>query len=139
VSTNDLAAARRFALGLVVSQLALTAVIAGAMLLMYGKREAIGALAGGGVGAVANLVQAVIFFRHGPGSDPKRIVRSMYAGEAAKFGVTVLLLAVVLTSTRVAAGPFFAAYVAGFVVYWFALLRAGPRAAGTGSRGAEGD
>jgi F0F1-type ATP synthase assembly protein I len=133
VSTNDLAAARRFAAGLVASQFGLTALIAGAMLIIYGQREAIGALAGGGISAAANLVQAVFFFRHGPGADPKRILRNMYAGESAKFGVTVLLLIVVLSSTKVAAGPFFAAYVAGVVVYWFALLKRGPGAAGTGS------
>jgi ATP synthase protein I len=128
-----LAAARRFAVRLVASQLGLSAVIAGAMLFEYGQRAAVSALAGGGIGAAANLVQAVFFFRHGPGADPKRIVRGMYAGEAAKLGVTVLLLAVVLSSTRVAAGPFFAAYLAGFVVYWFALLKGGPDATGTGS------
>jgi ATP synthase protein I len=139
LTTNDLAAARRFALGLVVSQLALTCVIAGAMLLFYGQREAIAALAGGGIGAAANLVQAVFFFRHGPGADPKTILRGMYAGEAAKVGVTVLLVAVVLTSARVAAGPFFAAYLAGFVVYWLALARRGPGAAGRGARGAQGE
>ena len=133
VSTNDLAAARRFAVGLVASQSGLTALIAGAMLVIYGQREAISALAGGSIGAAANLVQAVFFFRHGPGADPKRVLRGMYAGEAAKFGVTVLLLIPVLSSTKVAAGPFFAAYVAGFFVYWFALLKRGPSAAGTGS------
>jgi ATP synthase protein I len=133
VSTNDLAAPRRFALGLVASQLGLTALIAGATLLIYGQREAIGAFAGGGIGAAANLVQAVFFFRHGPGADPKVILRGMYAGEAAKFGVTVLLLVAVLSSTKVAAGPFFVAYLAGFVVYWFALLKRGPSAAGTGN------
>jgi ATP synthase protein I len=126
VSTNDLAAARRFAAGLVASQLGLTALIAGAALLIYGRRAALSALAGGGIGAAANLVQAVFFFRHGPGADPKRILRGMYAGEAAKLGVTVLLLAVVLSSTRIAAGPFFVAYLAGFLVYWFALLKRGP-------------
>lgn len=139
MSTNDLAAARRFALGLVVSQLALTCVIAGAMLLLYGRRAAIAALAGGGIGAAANLVQAAFFFRHGPGADPKMILRGMYAGEAAKLGVTVLLLALVLKSTRVAAGPFFTAYLTGFVVYWLALAKRGPSAARGGSRGAEGE
>jgi ATP synthase protein I len=130
VSTNDLAAARRFALGLVASQLGLTALIAGAMLLIYGRRAALSALAGGGIGAAANLVQAVFFFRHGPGADPQRILRGMYAGEGVKLGVTVLLLIVVLGSTRVAAGPFFAAYLTGFVVYWFALWWGGRDAAG---------
>jgi ATP synthase protein I len=130
LTTNDIAAARRFAVGLVASQLGLTALIAGVALLIYGRRAAISALAGGGIGAAANLVQAVFFFRHGPAADPKRILRGMYAGESAKFGVTVLLLVVVLGSTKVAAGPFFAAYLAGFVVYWFALWWGGRGAAG---------
>lgn len=130
MTTNDIAAARRFAVGLVASQLGLTALIAGATLLIYGSRAALGALAGGGIGAAANLVQAVFFFRHGPGADPKMVLRGMYAGEAAKFAVTVLLLVVVLASTKVAAGPFFAAYLAGFVVYWFALWWGGRGAAG---------
>jgi len=129
LTTNDIAAARRFAVGLVASQLGLTALIAGATLLIYGSRAAIGALAGGGIGAAANLVQAVFFFRHGPGADPKMVLRGMYAGEAAKFAVTVLLLVVVLASTKVAAGPFFTAYLAGFVVYWFALWWGGRNAA----------
>ena len=133
MSTNDLAAARRFAVGLVASQLGLTAVIAGVTLFEFGQRAAVSALAGGSIGAAANLVQAIFFFRHGPGADPNRILRGMYAGEAAKLGVTVLLLVVVLSSTRVVAGPFFAAYLAGFVVYWFALLKGGPNATGTGS------
>jgi ATP synthase protein I len=129
LTTNDIAAARRFAVGLVASQLGLTALIAGATLLIYGSRAAFGALAGGGIGAAANLVQAVFFFRHGPGADPKTVLRGMYAGEAAKFAVTVLLLVVVLASTKVAAGPFFAAYLAGSVVYWFALWWGGRHAA----------
>lgn len=131
MSTNDLAAARRFAAGLVASQLGLTTLIAGVALLIYGRREALSALAGGGIGAAANLVQAVFFFRHGQGADPKRILRGMYAGESAKLGVTVLLLIAVLSSTRVAAGPFFVAYLTGFLVYWFALLKRGPSAADT--------
>jgi ATP synthase protein I len=133
LTTNDIAAARRFAVGLIASQLGLTALIAGATLLIYGRRAAISALAGGGIGAAATLVQAVFFFRHGPGADPKRILRGMYAGESAKIAVTVLLLVVVLASTKVAAGPFFTAYLAGFGVYWFALWRGGRHAAGTDS------
>lgn len=133
MSTNNHAAARRFALGVVASQLGLTALIAGTMLLIYGGRAAVAALAGGSIGAAANLVQAAFFFRHGPGADPKRILRGMYAGEAAKFGVTVLLLVVVFSSTRIAAGPFFVAYLSGLIVYWLALLKREPGDASTGS------
>ncbi len=114
--------ARRTALKLVLGQGAATLVVAALFLAFSGAAAARSALLGGGIGVVASLGMVVVAF--GPtAGDPRRILRGFYRGEAVKLGLTVLLFAVALRFFVIAPAPFFAAYVATFLVYWIALAR----------------
>jgi F0F1-type ATP synthase assembly protein I len=54
------------------------------------------------------------------------MVGAFYAGEAAKFGVTIVLFVVVLATLkgRLVPGALFGAFVATFLVHWLVLPRA---------------
>lgn len=114
--------ARRIPLQLVLGQAGATLVVAALFLVFSGAAAAQAALLGGGIGVAASLAMVLVAFRSA-GDDPKRILRGFYRGEAVKLGVTVLLFALALGNLEIAAAPFFAAYVATFVAYWFALAR----------------
>jgi ATP synthase protein I len=122
VSTLDVTSARRIALQLVLLQAAATSLVAGLFLIFSGAPAAQSALLGGGISVAATLAMVVVAFRP-VGGDPKRIARGFYRGEAVKLGVTVLLFALALKYFAIAAAPFFAAYIATFLVYWIALVR----------------
>src|SRR5262245_32575763 len=85
-------------------------------------RAGLAAGIGGGIGAVATLVQVMSAFRRSSAKDAAAIARGFYRGEAMKIGVTVLLFVLALRGRRLSAGPLFAGYVASFVAYWVALL-----------------
>lgn len=122
MSTLDVTSARRIALQLVLLQAAATSLVAGLFLIFSGAPAAQSALLGGGIGVTATLAMVVFAFRPA-GNDPRRIARGFYRGEAAKLGVTVLLFVLALKVFEIAAAPFFAAYIATFLVYWIALAR----------------
>jgi ATP synthase protein I len=122
VSTLDVSSARRIALKLVLGQAAATLGVAAVFLALSGALAARSALLGGGIGVAANLAMVMVAFRPA-GSDPKRIMRGFYRGEAVKLGLTVLLFAATLKFLVIAAAPFFVAYAATFLVYWIALAR----------------
>ena len=122
VSTLDVTGARRIALRLVLGQAVATLAVAAAFLVFSGSTAARSALLGGAIGVAASLAMTLIVFGRGP-SDPKRIARSFFRGEAVKLGLTVLLFAVVLQVFAIAVAPFFVAYAATYVVFWIALLK----------------
>ena len=113
---------RRIALLIIESQVVATVFIAIVFLLASGGRAATSALIGGGICAIASLVVALATFREVIGNDPRRILRNVYRGEAAKLGITALLL-IAAFKVGVRAGPFFTAYIASLFVYWVVLLR----------------
>ncbi len=121
VSTPEVSA-KRVPLQLVLGQAAATFVVAALFLVFSGTAAAQSALLGGGIGVAASLAMALVAFRPA-GGDPRRILRGFYRGEAVKLGVTVLLFAAALRFLEIAAAPFFAAYIATFIVYWVALAR----------------
>jgi ATP synthase protein I len=122
----DLPRARRFALGVVAGQAAVT-VIAGILALaLAGSEGARSALLGGGIGTVANLAMALLSFGSRAGSDAQFAMRAFLVGEAVKLGLVVVLFVVVLKLLKVMPAALFAAYVATFVVYWVALASAMP-------------
>ncbi len=60
------------------------------------------------------------------GGSLAQMVRAFYVGEAAKFGVTIVLFVVVLATLRgrLVPGALFGAFVATFLVHWLVLPRA---------------
>jgi ATP synthase protein I len=122
----DLPRARRFALRIVAGQAAVT-VIAGLLgWALAGPNGARSALLGGGIGTVANLAMALLSFGSRAGADAPHAMRALLVGEAVKLGLVVVLFAGVLKVLKVSPAALFAAYVATFVVYWFALAAALP-------------
>jgi ATP synthase protein I len=103
-----------------------TVVAAGIAALAFGRDPALSIALGGGISAAASFVIAAITFRDAD-RDPRRMLINLYCGEAAKLGLTVVLLIVAFKFVGVQALPFFLAYVATLFVYWISLI--GSRAA----------
>ena len=116
---------RRAAFGLVLAQLILTAVITLGCLAFWNRNAALSAAVGGGIGVAANLVLALVVFRRS-GRTLAEIVSAFFVGEAAKFGVTIVLFVVVLVTLKkmLVPGALFGAFVATFLVHWLVLPRA---------------
>lgn len=108
-------------------QIALTTVIAvvAALLNVQGGRRGApafwSAMAGGGIGTVAGLYQALRMFRVSPADSPVRFLRAVYAGEAMKIMLTAALFILVIRVLHPRFGPMIIAYGATFLVYWAAL------------------
>jgi ATP synthase protein I len=122
---NGLPGLRRVAYGLVLAQLILTVVLALVSLVFWNRNAALSAAIGGGVGVAGNLVLALVAFRK-EGRTLAQMVNAFYIGEAAKFGVTIVLFVVVLATMRGRLVPaaLFGAFVAAFLVHWLVLPRA---------------
>jgi len=124
VVTVALPEARQVALGVVVGQVLITALVALACWRIAGSKAAESAAIGGGISVAASLAMVVLAFRGGLANDPRRAARAFYAGEAAKLGVMITLFVIVLKNIDISAGAFFAGFLATFVVYWIALAGA---------------
>jgi len=121
----ELPGLRRVAYGVVLAQAVLTAVLAVLCLVLWGAHAALSAALGGGIGLAASLVLNLIVFRKGA-REMAELIRAFYVGEAAKFGVTVVLFVVVLATMKkmLVPGALFGAFVAAFLVHWLVLPRA---------------
>jgi ATP synthase protein I len=122
-ATVDIASARRQALAVVAGQTAVAALGALVCLMAIDRRAALSALIGGGIGAAATLVQALVSLRDSAGRTPQAVVRGFYRGSALKLVSTVVLFVMALRIRPLAPGPLFLTYVATFLVYWVALAR----------------
>lgn len=121
----ELPGLRRVAYGVVLAQLALTAVITLVCLVQWGRNAALSAAIGGGIGAAANLTLALLVFGR-MRRELAELIRAFYVGEAAKIGVTIVLFVLVLATMKrmLVPGALFGAFVATFLVQWFVLPRA---------------
>lgn len=121
----ELPGLRRVAYGVVLAQLALTAVIALVCYVQLGRNAAMSAAIGGGIGAASNLTLALLVFGRKP-RELAELIRAFYVGEAAKIGVTIVLFVLVLATLKrmLVPGALFGAFVATFLVQWFVLPRA---------------
>jgi ATP synthase protein I len=121
----ELPGLRRVAYGVVLAQAVLTVVLAVACYVMWGQKVALSAALGGGIGTAASLTLNLIVFRKGA-RELTDLVRAFYVGEAAKFGVTIVLFVVVLATMKrmLVPGALFGAFVAAFLVHWLVLPRA---------------
>ena len=118
----ELPGLRRVAYGVVLAQAVLTALLAALCFVLWGPRAALSAALGGGIGTAGGLALVVIVFRKGT-REVAELVRAFYVGEAAKFGVTIVLFVVVLATMKgmLVPGALFGAFVAAFMVHWVVL------------------
>jgi len=128
VSAIDLPRARRLAFGVVVSQAAVSVVVALCALGFGGRVAGLSALTGGAIATAGSLAMAGMVF--GGSGGAQRALNRFYLGEALKLAVVVVLFVVVLKMMRVAPLAMFAGFAATFLVYWIALLGALPALSG---------
>ncbi|HLQ13900.1 MAG TPA: ATP synthase subunit I [Steroidobacteraceae bacterium] len=121
LTNYDFALARHQALMLVAGQVAISVAVALTCAVLIGAAAGLAALAGGGIGVAASLVQVAASFRRRAAQDARAIARGFYRGEALKIAVTVLLFVVLLRRGSLPPGPLLAGYVATFAAYWVAL------------------
>jgi len=114
----DTSAVRR----IIIVQVAVTLVIALAMLVIQDFTSAVSAFVGGAIGFLTSLIYAKKMLAP-PGSEAKKIIRAHYSAEAYKLIFTILLFSLVFTQYKeVQALPLFTAYAATLAVYWVALI-----------------
>jgi ATP synthase protein I len=121
VSTIDLRHARRLALRVVLGQAGVTVIAALALWGWAGRLAGISALLGGGVSTAGSLAMAVLGFRAGAQAGGMALLTALLVGEAAKFGVIVVLFVLVLTLMKTSGIAMLATYAATFLVYWMLL------------------
>ena len=129
--TLELPQARRLAMSVVLGQVAITVVAAAICFAVWGRIAGVSALVGGGISVLASAALVLIGFGSPAGSDPKRVARAFYVGEAVKLAVTVVAFVVVFLTLKVSFPALFGAYIATLFVYWIALANALPPLAGT--------
>jgi ATP synthase protein I len=125
VAAVELPGLRRVAYGVVLAQAVLTVLLAALCYFLWDPVAGVSVVLGGAIGSAGNLALAVIVFRK-DAREMADLVRAFYVGEAAKFGVTIVLFVVVLVTMKrmLVPGALFGAFVAAFVVHWLALPRA---------------
>ncbi len=102
-------------------QVLLTGIVAAGAFWLGGLSAAVSALAGGSIGIVAGLYQALRMFRVNAGADPAGFMRGVYVGEAVKIVLTVALMIAAIRVLSVEMLPFMIGYIAIYSVYWIAL------------------
>jgi ATP synthase protein I len=125
VAAVELPGLRRVAYGVVLAQAVLTALLAALCFALWGPSAGLSAALGGGIGTAGGLALVLVVFRKGA-RELTELVRAFYVGEAAKFGVTIILFVVVLATMKgmLVPGALFGAFVATFMVHWVVLPRA---------------
>jgi ATP synthase protein I len=117
----DLPQVRRLAFGVVLGQAAVTMIAALAFWGWAGRLAGVSALLGGGVSTAGSLAMAVFGFRVPAQAGGMPLLTALLVGEAAKFGVIVVLFVLVLTLMKTSGVAMLAAYAATFLVYWMVL------------------
>lgn len=108
--------------GVIRLQLAITMVLAVALLLILGQKAAIASGLGGLIAILGSVLYAMIAFsvKFAP---PAEIMRRHFAAEMAKLCVTLLSFAALFVLYRQAAWLWvFVGYLAAASAYWFGLL-----------------
>jgi ATP synthase protein I len=130
---NELAlrSVRRAAWLLAGWQLLLTLLVAALMTLAGGERWFWSALAGGGIGILAGLYQALRMLRVDASEHPERYMGSVYVSEALKIVLTVALFIAAIKVLKVELVPVMVTYAVTLSVYWAALRTNFPWQKGT--------
>lgn len=102
-------------------QVAVTVVLALGAAGIGGRPWVLSAICGGGIGIVAGLYQALRMFRIDASKQPRLYMRAVFASEALKILLTVVLFVAAISLLKVEMVPAIAAYAGTFIVYWAAL------------------
>ncbi len=112
----------RAVLAILAAQLGMSALLAAIGGLVAGKTAALSGLAGGMICLLPNTFLALRIFVAGYKREPRALVRGVYAAEAGKLAITVLLFVAAFTLVKpLAAGWLFAGFIATQGVMWVAL------------------
>lgn len=111
------AGTRRLAARILIAQAATTILISGLCWLFWGRIEALSALAGGGIGLIANAMMMLIVLRAHAGAAGA--LGRLMLGQFAKVMVTVSLLFIVARGGWASWPALLAAFAATLFVYWF--------------------
>lgn len=129
LSNLDLSVARRQALGVLASQVALGVIVAIACFFARDARAGASALVGAGIGVAATSLMAFAMLRPGEGASLGRVALGFFGGWLVKVGFTVAVLVIALRSQKVEAVPMLVGYFATFAGYFFGAVRASGRGA----------
>ena len=107
---------------LLVWQFSITFLISVVGAIIWGSQVGISALLGGLINLLPNACFASIVFRYQGAKDAKKIVNSLYKGEAIKIVLTLLLFAAVFSTVVVNPLVLFLTFIVSQMVVWFAPL-----------------
>ncbi len=86
-----------------------------------GSLGALFSLLGGLAAFIPNVYFALRMYKS-RGQEPRKIVRSFYAGESGKLVLTAALFAIIFQIPALQVIPLLVGYIAVLSVFWFALL-----------------
>ena len=113
----------RFATRVLIGQFAITALLAGASLLVRGQRAASSALVGGVIGIVATGYMAFALMRPVANNTASRAARGFFIGWLVKVVMTVTLLVIAFRSKAVEPLFLLVGYAVTYLAYWLAAMR----------------
>ena len=102
-------------------QLVVASLAAAAAGLVGGRCWLISAFAGGCIGVVAGLYQALRMFCMDASQQPERYMSAVYVSEAIKVSLTVALFIVAIKILEIEMVPTMVGYTVTFFVYWVSL------------------
>lgn len=116
---------RRLAVRILAAQVAAAVVIALVAWLARDANAGTSALAGGGIGVVANLLMTLQALR--PASGPGQALTRMMLGQFAKIAITIAGFITLARTPNVAWLAAIVAYMATLVVFWLVPVLSAPR------------
>ncbi|MBI3897570.1 MAG: ATP synthase subunit I [Gammaproteobacteria bacterium] len=106
---------------IVAAQFVVVAVISAGLLFFSSSKSAWSGLAGGLIAALGSLSSVLVLFPR-QGRSAIGFVGALYAGEALKMILTVVLFWVAIALLGAAVLPLLLTFIATLMVYWLALL-----------------
>lgn len=102
-------------------QILIIIIITAGFAIFGGWQKAISPALGGVAAFIPNLYFA-LRVRRTAGREPKKIVRSFYAGESGKLLLTAALFIMIFQIPNIEILPLLAGYVPALSAFWFALI-----------------
>ena len=113
---------RRIAARILLAQAAATVAIAAVSFGVWGAAHALSALAGGGIGLLANLYMTLTVLR--PAGSAGSVVGRLFVGQFVKVVLTVALFVIAARTAGTVWPPLLVTYVATLVAFWAVPMRA---------------
>jgi ATP synthase protein I len=113
---------RRIAARILLAQAAATVAIAAVSFGVWGAAHALSALAGGGIGLLANLYMTLTVLR--PAGSAGSVVGRLFMGQFVKVVLTVALFVIAARTAGTVWPPLLVTYMATLVAFWAVPMRA---------------